>query len=105
MKVRRKLVISYTDNGFIVGDAFICRLPKQNIAVIYEYLLKENYDLESVLFSVNNQDIVLSSMIYDHYLTYESGLEEIKELLKKADYYDNYLIENYGALPRVEDNE
>ncbi len=100
-----RIVISYSDNGFIVGDAFICRLPKQNIAVIYEYLLKENYDLESVLFSVNNQDIVLSSMIFDHYLTYESGLEEIKELLKKADYYDNYLIENYGALPRVEDNE
>lgn len=100
-----KITLSYTDNGFIVGDAYICRLPKQNIAPIYEYLLKENYDLENVFFSVHNQDIVLSTMIYDHYLTFESGLEEIKELIKKADYYDNYLIENFGALPRIEENE
>jgi serine protease Do len=100
-----KIVIAYSQNGFIVGDAFICRLPKQNIAAIYEYLLKENYDLENIFFSVTNQDIVLTTMIYDQYLTYETGLEEIQSLVKKADYYDNYLIENFGALPRVEDSE
>jgi serine protease Do len=100
-----RIMITYTENGFIIGDAFICRLPKQNIAVIYEYLLKENYDLEDVIFSVSNQDIVISFMAYDQYLNYETGLKEIESLLKKADYYDNYLIDNYGALPRVEDNE
>jgi len=100
-----KIMITYTENGFIVGDAFICRLPKQNIAAIYEYLLKENYDLENVFFSVSNQDIVLTFMAYDQYLNYDTGLKEIESLLKKADYYDNYLIENYGALPRVEDSE
>ena len=100
-----RIAISYSQNGFIVGDVFICRLPKQNIAAIYEYLLKENYDLENIFFSVTNQDIVLTAMIYDQYLTYETGLEEIKSLVKKADYYDNYLIENFGALPRVEDSE
>ncbi len=100
-----KILISYSQAGFIIGDAFICRLPKKNIAAIYDYLLKENYDLENVAFSVNNQDIVLSTIIYDHYLTYETGLEAIRTLMKKADYYDNYLIENFGALPRVEDNE
>ena len=100
-----KIVISYTENGFIVGDAFICRLPKQNIAVIYEYLLKENYDIENVYFSVSNQDIVLTFMAFDQYLNYETGLEEIRSLLKKADYYDKYLVETFGALPRVEDSE
>lgn len=100
-----KILISYSDAGFIIGDAFICRLPKKNISAIYEYLLKENYELENVYFGVNNQDIVLSLMIYDHYLTFETGLESIKSLLKKADYYDNYLLENYGALPRIDDEE
>lgn len=100
-----KIFISYSQGGFIIGDAFICRLPKKNIAAIYDFLLKENYDLRNVAFSVNNQDIVLSTIIYDHYLTFETGLEAIQALVKKADYYDNYLIENFGALPRVEDNE
>lgn len=100
-----KIFISYSQGGFIIGDAFICRLPKKNIAAIYDFLLKENYDLQNVAFSVNNQDIVLSTIIYDHYLTFETGLEAVKALVKKADYYDNYLIENFGALPRVEDNE
>lgn len=100
-----RIMLTYTEQGFIVGDAYICRLPKQNIAVIYEYLLKENYDLEHVIFSVNNQDVVLSMMIYDNNLNYDMGLEEIQTLFKKADFYDNFLIENYGALPRVDDNE
>jgi len=100
-----KIMISYSPLGFIIGDAFICRLPKKNISSIYEYLLKENYDLENVYFSVKNQDIVLSLMIYDHYLTFESGFEEFKALIKKADFYDNYLIENFGALPRIESDD
>ena len=49
------------------------QITEINIAAIYDFLLKENYDLENVFFSVNNQDIVLTTMIFDHYLTYESG--------------------------------
>lgn len=99
-----KIIITYSSLGFIIGDAFICRLPKKNISSIYEYLLKENYNLENVFFGVNNQDVVLTMMIYDHYLNFETGLEGIKTLLKKADYYDNYLVENFGALPRIDDD-
>jgi serine protease Do len=100
-----KVYLTYSENGFIIGDTFICRLPKQNIGKIYEYLLNENFDLKNVAFSVNNQDIVLSTIIYGHYMTFETGLEDIKTHLEKADYYDNYLIDNLGALPRLSDNE
>lgn len=96
-----EITINYNENGFIVGDAFLCRLPKLNIAAIYEYLLRENYDLESVIFSVSGQNIVLSALIFDQNLTYESGLNAFKNLFKKADEYDNILIEKYGAIPRV----
>jgi serine protease Do len=97
------IYLNYNQSGFIVGDAFICRLPKMNIGAIYEFLLRENYNIASVGFSVQNQDIVLSTFIYDEYLTYETGKEIIHNLFLKADYYDDYLIQTYGALPRVVD--
>jgi serine protease Do len=98
-----KIFLNYNQNGFIVGDAFICRLPKSNIGLIYEFLLRENYNGESLSFSVSNQDIVLSTFIYDEYLTYETGKEIIHNLFTKADYFDDYLIQTFGALPRVTD--
>jgi serine protease Do len=99
------IVINYNQNGFIVGDCFICSLPKTNIAQIYEFLLRENYDLEGIIFSISGQDIVLSSLIFDQYLTYETGLETFKNLFTKADYYDNLLIEKYGAIPRAKQED
>lgn len=95
------IMINYAENGFIIGDCYICSLPKMNIGQIYEFLLRQNYDLENVMFSVNNQDIVLSTLIFDQYLTYETGLETFKNLFKDADYFDNLLVEQYGAIPRV----
>ncbi|RPI17217.1 MAG: serine protease [Ignavibacteriae bacterium] len=95
------IYISYQENGFIIGDCFICTLPKTNIGAIYELLLRQNYDLEDVMFSVNNQDIILSTLIFDQYLTYETGLATFKDLFRYADYYDNLLVEQYGAVPRA----
>jgi serine protease Do len=99
------IVVNYNENGFIAGDCFICSLPKTNIAQIYEFLLRENYDLEKIIFSISNQDIVLSSLIFDQYLTYETGLDTFKNLFEKADYYDNLLIKKYGAIPRVKQED
>lgn len=102
-EVSATIYLNYNQNGFIVGDAFISRLPKTNIGTIYEFLLRENYTTEEISFSINNQDIVLSTFIYDEYLTYETGKEIIHNLFSKADYYDDYLIQKFGALPRVID--
>jgi serine protease Do len=70
---------------------------------MYEYLLRENYKLEGMMFSVNNQDVVLSTFIFDQYLTYETGLEILKTLFAAADSYDGVLIDQYGAQKRVID--
>jgi len=99
------IIINYSENGFIVGDAYLCRLPKMNIGPIYEFLLRENYNLDNVIFSISSQDIVLSTLISDQYLTEQAGLQAFRNLLTKADYYDTLLIENYGALPRVTSDE
>ncbi|HEY3251671.1 MAG TPA: trypsin-like peptidase domain-containing protein [Ignavibacteria bacterium] len=98
-----KIFINYNQDGFIVCDSFLCTLPKTNISPMYEFLLRENYNTEGMMFSVSNQDVVLSTFIYDQYLTYETGLETLKTLFKKADEYDSLLIEQYGAQKRITD--
>ena len=95
--------VSYSDQtGFVVGDSHLCKLPKENIGAIYEFLLRENNKMEDVVFSIFNQDIVLSFLIYEKYLTVETGEEIFTNLFKKSDYYDNVLVEQYGALWKEE---
>jgi len=83
---------------YIIGDAQLCRLPRNNIKEIYEFLLRENYSLDNVMFSVYEQDIILSTVIYDAYFTREMALTIFKNLFEKADFYDNILVEKYGAI-------
>ncbi len=94
--------ISYNErSGIIYGDAYLCKLPKKNIAPIYEFLLKQNYEVEGLNFSVpsNSQDIVLSLFIMDKYLNMDTGKKLFEHLFKMADYYDNILVEEYNAIP------
>ena len=83
-------------NRFIYCDAVLGSLPKQNIGDLYEYMLKENYSLEALSFSVDRQNIILSTIIYDADLNKETGTEILDELFKKADDYDNFLADTYG---------
>ncbi|MCS7028356.1 MAG: trypsin-like peptidase domain-containing protein [Bacteroidia bacterium] len=88
---------------FIIGDAYLCHIPKQNIASLYEYLLRENDKLEGLSLSINKQNIVLSVIIYEQDFNYNYALKVFKDLFLKADYYDTILIEQFGALPRIEE--
>ena len=100
-----KVNISYYEkSGLIIGDAYLCHLPKNNIKSLYEYLLKQNYEIEGLTFSIKGQDIVLSLLIYDRYLNEDTGMKLIKHLFDRADYYDNILVEEYGAHWKNDDN-
>jgi serine protease Do len=91
--------ISYHEKtGLIMGDASLCLLPKENINPLYEYLLKQNYEIEGLTFSIKENDIVLSLLIYDRYLNMDTGMNLFKYLFERADYYDNILVEEYGAI-------
>ncbi len=96
--------ISYNpENFFIISDAHLCGLPRQNIAVLYTYLLKENYAQPGVLFSLQGDNIVLSSLLYDLDLTTDEGEAAFRNLFQKADYYDGVLMEQYGCRPILEE--
>lgn len=101
-----KIKINYNpDTRYFVAYSTLCRIPKMNIAKIYEYLLRENLDLNGLSFSVFNQDIILSSMyIYDEDIVTETGVELFQQLFKKSDEYDDALI-NMGAIKIDDDND
>ena len=84
-------------DGFIYADATLGTLPKENIGALYSYLLRENYKLDNLTFSVDKQNIMLSTIIYDHDLNAETGQLILSELFKKADEYDDLLHDEYGV--------
>ena len=96
--------ISYHEKtGLIMGDASLCLLPKENIKPLYEYLLKQNHKIEGLTFSIKENDIVLSLLIYDRYLNMDTGMKLFLYLFEKADDYDNILVEKYGAIWKNEE--
>ncbi len=97
------ILMAYHDKtGLLSSDAILCELPKGNVQPLYEYLLKENYSSQALTFSVHEQDIVLSLLIFDRYLNEESGIKLIRNLFEKADHYDDILIDTYGASRKQE---
>ncbi len=98
-----KIMLSYhEESGMIAGDAFICSLPKDKIKEIYIYLLQQNYQLEGLCFSILNQDIILSLQVFDHYFKPETGSAIFRVLFEKANEYDDILLRDFGAIPRVD---
>lgn len=93
-----KINISYYEkNGLITADVYLCTLGPGNAENIYTYLLKENYKLEGLSFSVKDQDIVLSLLIYDQYLHKDTLKKLFEHLTDTADLYDDLLIRDFNA--------
>lgn len=93
-----KIYLSYfQDKGLLLGEAFLCGLPDENIIDFYQYLLEQNHKIEGLTLSVKNQNIILSLLLFDKYLHEETGVKLFKHLFKNADYYDNILVEKFGA--------
>ncbi len=87
----------YEPNGLIAGDAVLCDLPKKDIKKVYEYLLRQNSEVEGLTLSVKGHEVVLSLIIYDRYLSHKTGLKLFGHLFQKADDYDDILVEEYGC--------
>lgn len=91
------LIIYNEKDGYIVGDAILCRLPEQPSATLYEFVLQQNYLLKGLNFSVKDGFIILSVLIFERDLNMETGTILLQNLFERADYYDNVLVEAYGA--------
>ncbi len=93
-----RVEISYYDNGIIVADASLCRLPHENIEKIYHFMLEENTKMDYLQFAINDNTILLSYIIVDSSLEEKNGSIALGRLFNKADIYDDILINTYGAL-------
>jgi serine protease Do len=101
-----KIVIRYNpENFFVAADAYLCRLPKEAsyIKLLYEFLLKENYNSNGLVLSCAKENVILSMVVYDLDLTPEAGVKSFKNLFQKADTYDDLLKNQYKCLDRVEE--
>jgi serine protease Do len=85
-------------SGFLIADATLCYLPKSNMEDIYTYLMKQNYFNKGMVFSLKDNNIVISSIIYDQHMHVETCKKLINNLIKSADKYDNVLVEQFGAV-------
>jgi serine protease Do len=101
-----KIRISYNpENYFVAADAYLCQMPTEAIKIkpLYQFLLEENYRARGMVLSCVKQNIVLSCIIYDLDITKESGAGSFRELFQKADYYDDFLKNEYSCTDRLEE--
>jgi serine protease Do len=101
-----KIKINYNpDNFFVAGDAYLCLLPSDTTKIrpLYQFLLQENYKMDSLVLSCVKQSIVLSCIMYDLDMTKETGVEMFRELFQKADFYDQLLEKEFNCRELLEE--
>lgn len=93
-----KINISYHEkSGLIMGDAYLAKLPVGDMTNLYAYLMRQNYALEGLTFSVKSNDIILSLLIFDQYMDRDISRKLFEHLTTAADHYDDILVDEYGA--------
>ncbi len=97
--------INFYENGIIVADALLCKMPKENIEAMYDYLLEKNDSFNYLQFSIRDNGVIISYLIIDSSLTFEDGKVGIDRLKSAANHYDDILIEQFGAIRPKHDDD
>jgi serine protease Do len=92
-----RIDINYYDNGIIIADSALCRIPQERIEALYDYLLRENSVLERLQFSINENTVYLSYIIVDSSLSELHGTTALRKLFEQAPRYQEHLIEHFKA--------
>jgi serine protease Do len=103
---KSRIDINYYDNGIIIADSALCRIPQENIDQLYDYLLSENTKLERLQFAINENTVYLSYIVVDSSLSEAYGTVSLKKLFDNAPRYQKLLIEQFKALePKFDEFE
>ncbi|MFZ2889982.1 trypsin-like peptidase domain-containing protein [Sulfuricurvum sp.] len=101
-----RIDINYYDNGIIIADSALCRIPQENIEELYNFLLYENSKLERLQFSINENTVYLSYIVVDSSLNEIYGTWALRKLLDKAPHYQKLLIKLFKVLePKFDEFE
>ncbi|MGA9046265.1 trypsin-like peptidase domain-containing protein [Sulfuricurvum sp.] len=101
-----RIDINYYDNGIIIADSALCRIPQENIETMYDFLLRENSSLERLQFSINENTVYLSYIVVDSSLSEAYGTSALRKLFDNAPRYQQLLLERFKALePKFDEFE
>ncbi|MCK9373434.1 MAG: trypsin-like peptidase domain-containing protein [Sulfuricurvum sp.] len=101
-----RIDVNYYDNGVVIADSALCRIPQENIEPLYDYLLRENAELGRLQFAINENTVYLSYIIIDSSLSEHYGTQALRQLYKHSPRYHKLLIEKFKALePKFDEFE
>jgi serine protease Do len=87
----------HSKSGYLSAQSSLCRIPTDNVISLYQFLLEANYKTPGITFSVHENIIMLSLLIYDQHMEDGVTLDLIKYLLEKSDEYDDILVDEFNA--------
>ena len=85
--------------GLISAEAFISRLPNHQVTELYRFILEQNNFPGALTYSIKEDTVLLSFLIYDHFMHGELIGKYFELLFQRADEADEILIQQFGALP------
>jgi serine protease Do len=84
---------------FTIFDAPVCYVPEEKISEFFEFVLKENFELKNVVFSLKNNELYLSVITFEDDFDEDAGFVKLKELIGSASGYRKNLEYKYNAKP------
>jgi serine protease Do len=82
--------------GYLLAQSILSQIPGHNAVELYEFLLKANYEAKGITFSVDQNIIIASLLLYDQQMNEEVTLHLLQQLLEKSDHYDDIILRQFG---------
>ena len=93
------------DINYVSAECTLCKIPETKIDRVYEFLLRQNFRLPRIAFSVEDCYVKIStSYIKDSDFHTDTGYELFSKYINNCHRYCNILIERYYCLPIESDN-
>ncbi len=87
----------HSKSGYLSAESILCNIPSDRVIELYQFLLQSNYNAKGLTFSIKENNIILSLMVYDQHLNEESTYILLEYLLQTSDEYDDVLVNKYKA--------
>lgn len=84
---------------FVILDAPIAMVPKERIGEFFELALKENFKFTDLVFSLQNNELLLSALTFEDDFHHDIELKKLKDLMEAATKYRKDLKANFDAQP------
>jgi serine protease Do len=96
-----KIAITHRpDINYVSAECILCKIPTEKILRVYEFLLRQNYKLPRMMFSVEKSYVIMTtSYIKDSDFHIDTGYELFSKYINNCHRYCDILIERYYCQP------